>query len=434
MIIPVQQINNKLFAHIRLFVPALVFVVSLLIVAGCVDRPRDNPLDPQNPKTHGKPTGMRLASREHQVTISWDRLNILDLIGMNIYRLAPRDSVFVKLNSAPIPGREFVDRDVEYGLEYTYRITAETKGYESPESDATSIIPGPTYTWVADSYIGQVIRYCHDMRYELIRVGVIAFPTAIAASSSERAAWVLERYSNRLYKISDSGKIEVVVHDFDAPTALAVNQTTGDVWVAQRSHKTVTRLDSQGNLQRSFATFDEPIAVDVDDFNGECWVADRTARTVSRIPLYGQGVFPLSRVFLSPQDVATDPENGAIWIADSSCVLRYDYSGHGSWIVVDGFFWASILAPCKTSNCCWIVDLCESGKPAKLLKMDAQGNVLFELAEFGNPRGISVNSFDGSCLVADTGYGRLVRVSSDGESVEFIQNVSGPQDVSVENH
>ena len=412
----------------------LVIILSLLILGGCVDRPRDNPLDPQNPKTLGKPTGMRLSCEERQVKISWDRLDIDGLAGINIRRLAEGDSGFEKINDTPIPGREFEDRNVEYGVEYTYKITAVTEGYESPDSEPKAIVPGPTYTWVADSYYGQIIRYCHDLRYTLFYLGAIAYPTAIAASSSERAAWVLERYSNRLYKISHMGKLEVINREFTSPTALAVNQTNGDVWVVQQFHNTVSHLNHEGNVIWSFDAFEEPYAVDVNEVSGECWVADHKAGTVSRIPQFARGVYPIDRPFMSPQDITIDPENGAIWVADSTRVVRYGYAGHGSWTEIYGFFWASLVASCRNSSCCWVVDLCKPGESAKLLKLDVEGNILFELAEFGSPRGISINRFDGSCLVADTGYGKLVKVSSDGKDIEYIQSNLIPQDVSVENH
>jgi hypothetical protein len=430
--------KSKSLAFVEFFIrTAAVVMIFMITGIGCVDRPRDNPLDPQNPRTHGKPTALKLSCKEQQVFISWDQLDIRDLMGMNIYRKGGEDTIFKMINNTPIPGLEFIDEDVVYGLEYEYQITAETQKYESIESESKTIIPGPTYTWVADSYIGQITRYCHDMRYNLFRIGSIAFPTAIAASSSDRTAWVLEEYSNRIYKISDQGRLEVIIEDLNSPTALAVNQQNGDVWIAQQSYNTVSQWSSQGIPLRSFAAFEQPVALDVHELTNECWVVDNKARNVSRI--YGQQVYALEKPLVSPQDIAVDPENHAIWVADSTYVLRYDYPGHGHWTEIDGFFWATLVTPCKVTNCCWIVDLCEPGKPAKLLKVNAQGNILFELGEFYNPKGISVNRFDGSCFVADlvnpySGYGQLVKVSSDGKNLEYINNVSGPIDVSVENH
>lgn len=418
----------------RICAKALFVAISLLILSNCVDRPRDNPLDPQNPKTNGRPIGFKLASREQQIFLSWEGLDIKDLDGMNIYRKKQGDSIFAKLEASPVSGREFIDTDVEYGNELTYRITAKVGEYESPSSEEKSIIPGPTYTWIADSYVGQVIRFCHDMRYELFRIGFIAFPTAIAASASERAAWVLDRYASRLYKISEFGDIEAFVRDLNGPTALAVNQQTGDLWVAQRYDNTVSHLDAQGNLQRSFAAFEEPVSVDIHDSNGECWVADRKAKKVFRISAFGLRVTQVEKAFLSPLDIDVDPKHSVVWIADSTRVLRYEYGGYGNWSEIDGFFWAQLLAADEKTGECWIVDLQELGKPAKLLKVDATGNIVFELSEFGHPQDISVNYFNGSCLVADSGYQQLVKVSSDGKILSVIENVKVPQDVAVENH
>ena len=53
---------------------------------GCSNRERLNPLDPRNPDTLGRPTGLRVTSNRHRVTLSWEFVEHANVLGISVWR------------------------------------------------------------------------------------------------------------------------------------------------------------------------------------------------------------------------------------------------------------------------------------------------------------------------------------------------------------
>jgi len=76
------------------------------------------------------PTGVKAVVTEERVAISWDRIEIEDFAGYNVYRSDMETGVFQKLNEEIIKGLKFVDRDAKEG--FYYRVTSlDTSGNEN---------------------------------------------------------------------------------------------------------------------------------------------------------------------------------------------------------------------------------------------------------------------------------------------------------------
>ena len=56
------------------------------IFLGCSNREPLNPLDPNNPFTGGKPTGLSLIPIQNTVQILWDPIDLIDINNYTIYR------------------------------------------------------------------------------------------------------------------------------------------------------------------------------------------------------------------------------------------------------------------------------------------------------------------------------------------------------------
>ncbi len=81
---------------------------------------------------------------ENKVELSWIQDDYDTLAGFNVYRSTSADGTFTKINDRLIPGtiREFVDKDVEPGVEYFYYFTVMgTDLIESNPSNTASAIP-----------------------------------------------------------------------------------------------------------------------------------------------------------------------------------------------------------------------------------------------------------------------------------------------------
>jgi hypothetical protein len=70
----------------------------------------------------------------------------------------------------------------------------------------------------------------------------------------------------------------------------------------------------------------------------------------------------------------------------------------------------------KTDEC-WAIDWNIESNNTKIVKISNTGTKLFEISGFTGPQSLDVDPYDGSCLVADTGNFRVVKISSEGDII-----------------
>lgn len=405
-----------------------------IILLSCSDRKHINPLDPKNSTTKGRITGVYIFSRERQVTVQWQPLALEGLDAINVYRQVGAEGPFELYQKLKAGTSSFIDNDVVYGKKFAYYVTASAGDYESPPSKTVMITPGPTYTWVADGETGYFTRLSHDLQTELFRFGVLRFPYRLAVSPKERSAWGYSRFSDVIYKLNEFGDVDVRLRNYTAVTDMAVDTTFNDLWITQSNLGVISRLDENGNMRVSVKQVKKPTAITVEFRHHACWVIDNSSKFLFKVSRYGTIGVRSSESFISPQDLTYSASQEALWIADSSRVVQFNLFGRPTGVQLSGLFNATLIDHDEVRETTWVVDLMPHGEPARLLKIDARGAVIFQLDKFAFPQSIDVNEFDGSCLVGDPGNGRLWRVSEDGSQIDPVGNFIAPYAVAVEHH
>jgi len=414
----------------------LQIILVVLVFISCSDRKRSNPLDPQNPVTRGRPTGVRVWSEEREVIVRWQPLRLKGIDGINIYRRALPDSEFVFIARVASDSFEYRDRSVEYGETYEYYVTVQVGNYESPHSTMLTVTPGPTYTWVADIQSGYVTRLTHDLQTHLFDFGILNFPSLVAVSPRERMGWVYSKFGHRLYKVDAHGDVDIVLDNYSGVYDIEVDALLRDLWVSQPGEGLILRIQSNGIVNMVSRHLSYPTALAIDQMRHRCWAIDQKEKNVVRLTFDGRVSQMLQSEFVAPKDIAVNSTVGDVWVADSTRVLQFNFLGQPTGLIADGFYNARYLSVDEARGVCWVVDMEPPNTPASLIKLDSQGRVLFKLSEFGNPKCIAVNEFDGSCLLADSGYGYagLWRISEDGSKIEYVDDFFAPYDIAIEYH
>jgi hypothetical protein len=398
----------------------------------CTDRERSNPLDPKNPVTKGRVSGVQVYSQEHRVTIRWDRLKMDGLQAILIYRKAIADSGFTRVGTTS-SSYFYVDSINTYGIDYEYYVTALIAGYESPPSQHVHIVPGPTYTWVADVSSGYLTRLTHDLQYHVFDFGILSFPCLVAVSPQERSAWVYSKFSESIYKVNRIGHPDVELRQYQHLTHMAVDTLTHELWFSISEQGSLILLDSLGHQKMAIKDIHRPSRLAVDSRHHACYAIDRASRDIFKVS--GDGwVMNRLQGSISPQDIVFMPLAQTLWVADSTRLVVYDLSGSPTGLEINNFFFASLVAYDNVRDMCWLVDLEPVGQNATLVKISGDGRIQFELAKFLHPTSIAVNEFDGSCMVADIGAANLYRVSGDGKEVTVVGEYYAPYAVAVEHH
>ena len=415
---------------------ALILSCAISITLNsCSDRDRNNPLDPKNPKTKGSLVGLQVLAQERDVNLSWQPISLEGIEAINVYRKSSLDSEFVLIGQAKPGMTTYYDNRVEYGIEYLYRISARAGNYESAPSKEVAITPGPTYAWIADRSSGYIVRLTHDLKHHLFDFGILNFPYLIAVSPTERAGWIYSLNSDAIYKLNSSGQVDIVLRGFLDVTDMAVDTSNYNLWVAQAANGSISRFQGDGSAVFSVRDVSKPKALAMDSRRHRCVAIDNgNIKRVVSITANGQTrVLPYADL-RAPNDITLSQNGDAVWVADSSRIVKLDFFASTANLTVEGFFWASLIEYDNLRSTCWVVDLEPVGEPASLLKIDANGQVLFKLSQFGNPRSIAVNEYDGSCLVADTGRAQVFRVAEDGGKVDVVGDFAAPYCVVVEHH
>jgi hypothetical protein len=414
--------------YIRLY-DFLLCCAAVIQIFACADRQRLNPLDPQNPNTLGQPTGLSVVSLRDTVTLRWDQLALRDLDGVRVYRRREGESRFSPIAIAPASANSFRDLGVTFGLPYFYRIAAVAADFESPLSDSVQITPGPAFSWVADAGSGELIMLSHDGLHELLRTSAFGQPLRLQIDARRGCVWVLDRFGGEFSRVVMNGRRSLNSKRIFGAWDLAIDQADGSVWVADSLANGLMKFDSTGALIKSLEGYKKLVALAVHPQTSDLWALDRATLRVLIFSRAGELLRTVPVVLQQPMDLDIDARSGKIWIADGRRVLRLNSSGEDERLNTPIFRLAYRLAADENSGGCWLIDYSSAIRGSDTIKLSATGEALFTSPGFDLPQNLAVNPYDGSCLIADFGNGRVVRLAAGGRLLGSFDRVFSPIDV-----
>jgi len=415
--------------------PALA-VLLLLSLFACSDRSRQNPFDPQNPNTQGKPVGLTLAAVLDTIRFGWQPMSLQDLTGYEVQRELAGETEFSALAEVPASTNQYLDRSNHFGVLHSYRIVAKVGDLSSAPSEVVTITPGPTLIWIADVNDGSLLKLTHDGRYPLLRSFAFPSPLRVQGDYPHNNVWVLDQFLGNLGRINQGGGDRQTMSRVGRPVDLVVDDNDGSVWVADTLGVGLQHFDTAGNLLAKNEMLPKLAAVAWNPFFNELWAVTQDGHELLRI---SKQAALLQRVALpvlegdTPRDLAVHAGSGLAWLALSQRVVRLDATGQFLASSVYAFRRALRVAVDPHTAECWVIDESFAFRESTILKLDAQAAVQIELPGFDRPQNLAVNSFDSSCFVVDTLRGRVVRISPQGEMQTVYGGLITPIDLTIVN-
>lgn len=201
----------------------------ILIIIGCSNRERNNPLDPGNPVTNGAPVIERIYSNRDRINIEWNRFEVNGLEQYLLYQ-GVADEPLTLINTLDADTNQVAFSVPQLEQKYRYSLQAITAWDSSRISAEETIIPGPVNLWIADYYAGKVRQLSFDGRHLNRTIGLES-PLALA----------LDRQRDRVV-IADHWDQLVAVYDLDLtqhsdfhldrrPVDLTINPANGDIFI-----------------------------------------------------------------------------------------------------------------------------------------------------------------------------------------------------------
>jgi hypothetical protein len=368
----------------------MILVVGVLCatVWNCSERDRSNPLDPKNPDTEGKPAGFALA-----------------------------------------PASSYTDVNLEYDQKVTYRISVSAEEYESPFSDSVSIVPGPDNYWIADLYGGMVAKLTYDARHFISYTISLPRPIAVLPDSATGGAWVLDSMGY-LYQLSADADVVTWIEGLVEPGHITGNYSRSSIWVSNFSGTQISRYDWTGLFLGAFSGFKEIADIEWADVLESCWIADKKAKSIRLYSQDGDLEIEIDSTLTAPSAVSYYQKGGWLWVADSLKLTRVWPDGKVE-NVLDTDIPIHAISADQTNGDCWIIREAADWQ-SDLLKVTPAGIILVTVTDFYSAESVQANSFNGGCLVADSGNGRIVRISQTGEVLSSQEGFITPWDIVVE--
>ncbi len=407
-----------------------------VLLSACSDRSRENPFDPRNPETQGRPTGTAVISVLDTIRVSWQPMALRDLTGYTVYRKLAGEPDFSPLAEISARSNHYEDRSHRFGILHQYRVVVKVGAEVSPPSDEVAITPGPTIAWLADVNDGTLVKLTHDGRHELLRTFAFPAPERVKIDARRGNVWVLDEFTGRLGRVNFSGADKQIFDDFVQPVDLVLDGEDGSIWVADSLERSLRRYDAGGVLAAQNDSLPKLAAFALNPFYHEMWAisADglellrlsKQAALVQRVPL------PVA-VGDDPIDLEVHAATGSAWLSLRRRVVLLNAEGRFLQASTYAFRKALRLAVDQNSGECWVIDETLQYRQSRVLKLDLQGAVAYQFEGLDRPQSLAVNPFDSSCYVTDSLRGRVVRISKEGELQTVFAGLITPVDIDIAN-
>ncbi|MBD3289392.1 hypothetical protein GF337_11370 [candidate division KSB1 bacterium] len=391
-------------------------------------------MDPKNPDTGGRPTGIRIFSEFDDIHVTWNLIRLNDLAGYNVYRKTADDTIFSLYRRLEVDEREFIDYNVEYDTRYSYRITAVGVDFETPASDSVSIIPGPSVIWATDADNQRIIKISHDGIHTISNSTVLGFPWDIEITDRRENYWYSDIFYGSIYHIESSELTRYASVNYSDPVDIDFDSRRNILWGANRAGSILrissVVVDTIQEIRDVFIV--TPLSVAVSGLEGDCWVADPGSNRIYRLDASGESRTVIQDFFMNPKDIIYNENDHTLWVADSTRVVHLSFDGEYLTEINYPFRDANQLSVNKENGDLWVIDGGGLSAEPKILKFDAELTLAASTSGFSFPRNLVVNLADSGCVVADVGSGKIVRLTNEGKILGETEGYYFPYGLAIE--
>ncbi len=410
-------------------------LLAALAASGCEDRPRANPLDPNNPETGGGPTGFAALAGHESVELIWRPAPAgTSLLGFRLERRSLPSGGFASVAPIlpPISTGTF-DAGLSNDSTYEYRLTY-VRGDSSStgEPALSSATPGPELVWVADPGADAIVRVTPDGRRRFLTIAGVLTVNRVAIDVADGAIWATEPLDGRMKIFDRDGAPLGVFGGLAQPNAIALDATTGTAWVCDENTKVAARFNRGGSLLATTAPVGQPADVAMTG-GAEVWLVDQGGDTgpgrALRYNASGTALTTLS-IGSDPRRIAVDLLDGSIWVTRFGAgeVQHLDPSGAEIHRIggLDGPYAIDID---EFRNVIWVgLD----GANAVVAINRATGATIRTVSGIARPRGLAVVDRTGEVWIASVSTGQIVRLATDGTELGRLGGFEAPFDVRVD--
>lgn len=406
----------------------LVVLIGALALAGCASRERDNPFDPANGTTAGRPANFEALAADRSVQLRWTGVVGEGLIGFQIYRRTADETTEQPITGVlPIATTQYIDRGLLNELDHFYSIYyVFDRGLGSdPASDRAT--PGHRVPWMVDFGSGTLARLTADARHVAERRTALLAPTAVAADSLSHHVWASDVDGGQVAILDSDTGIFLTVPGFGSPGDIATDSSDSTAYVCDEASGTVTHLDSRGVPRAPVIEhLNTPTGVAIDPSDGSIWVCERNGDRVKRYA--ASGVLLDSAFVVKPSRIAIDEVTHRAWVTSATQQQVHRIAPNGN--IEDTF--TGFAAPVgievdSRRGTIWVADV--NGDRVTVLARD--GSVLHQVTGMPAARALAIDRESGEVWVALPASGEVVWLRADGSVIRRLGGFNVPYGVAI---
>ncbi len=399
----------------------------MLLLAGCSDRERSNPLDPANALTGGAPQGFVALAGDRSAELSWTGSSSQLPLAYRLTRAAgsaPAESL-----TTLAPGvTHFFDTGLTNGTDYTYRLSYVLGNGILGYATFDVATPGTARAWVVDDATRSLQRLSADGRHvaEFLQ-GRFQAPSTVDVLPGD-VAFVCDPFGGRLWRVYTIANIQEEAGSLVQPVAAVVDRDRVRLWVADQGLGALQSLDPYDSRspyvdQHELA---RPTDVAIDLADGSAWVSERTGDRVRRISFTGGTV--ASAIVTSPARLAVDSLTRNLWVVSFATRRLSVFSSSGAPVdSVAGFAGPLGIAIDSRRGHVWVADV-DGGR---MVVFDRTRTKLFEVTGLLEPLDAAIEPDTGDAWVILAGGGQVVRIAANGTIRSRLGGFYGLKDIAL---
>lgn len=422
---------KKISILFKLLIPALII---LLAGPGCSDRPRSNPLDPNNPDRDQTNAGFNALAGNGQVLLVWEPLDYEDLEGILVQRFSSESTDTVVLNDSILsPGTTyFLDNSATNGVSYSYNLQFVLKSDpEMPTTLPDIATPGEIFGWMELYDYGELVLMTPDFKDEIRRLEAAFFNIQdIQIDPSNQELWILDRASQEIYRYTVKGEPIGEGAALSSVAAFAFSRTRRKVWVAMTGNSGMLyqfQLGS-GELLSTESTNLPVTSIAVDNLSGDIWVGS-SEPVVARVKVNeGKVVHYSHSEFVAPEGVVLGEQGAGVWIFDSGSRRVFLFEDEEIVSKTATFSDPTSLTVNIAGDICWASDYGSD----MVYEIDRSGAFTAQIPNLGRPWSLSYSEYDNT-VYASSESGLITKFAPGGEIIWQVQHPDKPGIIALHN-
>lgn len=415
---------------------ALAGAILGALLAGCSERERLNPLDPENSETGGKIAGFNALAGNGQVEIRWDRLTQTNVAGYRILRWRPGEAPVYLDESYGSGIAGAVDTTVSNDETYVYRLVATFTSGDSAISPADSATPGTRKIAVLSAGLPGLVGLTPDARDVLYNQPSIEAYEDMEVDRTRDVLWLTLPDRGQILRNFFDGRPAGPTIVASAPSDVSVSNLRGVAWLAFPQVGTVRAFgpDLASTVPlHSISSLGEVRVAEAGTLDPTVWMGNDEG-IVFRFTLDAVPVASWT-VGSSVVAIALDEAMQRAWVAtrgaSGDALLVIDGTDSTVTALPGGFSNIADLAFEPTTRSLWISERGPPGKGQGRLSRATDLGVILMNRTGIEPFGIMADPTSGRCWVSELASNRILEIAPSGTIVRRSGAINVPYAVRV---